>query len=183
MNETVAEMCAQELSGRKECIRKELEAARSGFHTLLDSVTAQSWYERSDNPAWTNGQLLFHILLGFILVQPLVRIMWLFARLPRQCSKGFAALLNLSTPLFSRVNAIGPRMGSRIFNRNRLGSMYDRVYAGIVSRLNSTGDEELEEGMFYPNRWDPVFAEYMKLEDLFVYPTRHLKHHARQIRA
>src|SRR5215831_1608035 len=111
------------------------------------------------------------------------RIMWVFGRFPRQCSKAFAALLNLGTPLFRRVNAMGPQIGSRIYDRNRIGSMYDRVYARIVTRLNSLGDEELAQGMFYPTRWDPGFAEYMKLEDLFVYPTKHLKHHAWQIRA
>jgi len=171
------------LSQKKEYIRDELEVARSSFHALLDSLSEQGWYERSQNPAWTNGQLLFHIMLGFILVCPLSRIMWVFGRFPRECSKAFAALLNLGTPLFRRVNATGPRIGSRIYDRDRIGLMYDRVYARVVTRLNSLGDEELAQGMFYPTRWDPGFAEYMKLEDLFVYPTKHLKHHAWQIRA
>jgi len=171
------------LNQKKEYIRDELEAARFSFHALLDSLSEQGWFERSQNPAWTNGQLLFHIMLGFKLVSPLSRIMWVFGRLPRQCSKAFAALLNLGTPLFRLVNAMGPRMGSRIYDRDRIGSMYDKVYSRMVTKLNSLGDEELAQGMFYPARWDPGFAEYMKLEDLFVYPTRHLKHHARQVRA
>ena len=164
----------------KDSIRSELEATRADFHAMLGSLSEQGWYERSRNPAWTNGQLLFHITLGFLLVLPLLRIMRLFVRLPRRSSKIFASLLNLSTPLFNRVNAIGPRIGARLYQRDALGRLYDRVHEAILKRLYSIRDEEWARGMCYPTRWDPSFADYMRFEDLLHYPTVHLKHHRSQ---
>jgi hypothetical protein len=164
----------------KESIRSELQATRADYHALLGSLSEQGWYGRSRNPAWTNGQLLFHVTLAFLLVLPLFRIMRLFGRLPRRCSKIFASLLNLSTPLFNRVNAIGPRVGARIYQRDALGRKYDRVHAAILKRLYSIRDEEWARGMYYPTRWEPSFAEYMRFEDLFHYPTVHFKHHRSQ---
>jgi hypothetical protein len=43
----------------------DLEAARGEFHALVASISEQAWTEPSQNPGWTNGQLLFHVLLGF----------------------------------------------------------------------------------------------------------------------
>ena len=75
-------------------IRTELEASRSEFHELLDAVSSEHWRHRSLNPGWTNGQLLFHIALGFFLLVPLVYVMRIFAPLPPIASKLFARLVN-----------------------------------------------------------------------------------------
>ena len=79
-----------ETDTRRARLRSDLEAARGEFHALVASISEQAWTEPSQNPGWTNGQLLFHVLLGFILVPPLAGILVFFGHLPTLCSKIFA---------------------------------------------------------------------------------------------
>jgi hypothetical protein len=166
-----------------DTIRVELEATRSEFHEMLESVSQRGWFATSENPGWTNGQVLFHMTLGLALVLPLVAIMRLFVALPRSWSRGFASLLNFATPLFNWVNGLGTRFGARLYNWRTLGSKYDHVHTAVVRKLQSIRADEWERGMHYPVKWDSRFSDYMTVERLFHHPTSHLKHHRAQIRA
>jgi hypothetical protein len=35
--------------------------------------------------------------------------------------------------------------------------------------------------MHYPMTWDPFFADYMTLADIYHYPTQHFRFHQRQL--
>ena len=35
--------------------------------------------------------------------------------------------------------------------------------------------------MHYPTRWDPFFADYMTLADLYRFPTQHFEFHQAQL--
>jgi transposase len=83
---------------RREDLRSELEAARREFYDMVASISEPWWAKPSRNPGWMNGQLLFHVFLGFILVLPLAGILLFFGHLPAVCSRMFAAVLNFSTP-------------------------------------------------------------------------------------
>ena len=168
------------MNTQKNSIHTELETARSGFHAMLDSLSEEGWRRQSRNAAWTNGQLLFHITLGFGLIPALLPIVKLFVRLPPVFSRKFAALLNWSTPLFNRLNAIAPRIGAWIYKLDALGRKYDKVHATIVKQLYATRDKEWELGMHPPVKWDPRFNEFMRLEDFFRYPVAHFRHHKKQ---
>jgi len=61
-------------------IRDELEETRRQFHALLASLSAADWDAPSRNPAWTNGQLVFHMLFAFVLIPSLF---WLIRLVPR----------------------------------------------------------------------------------------------------
>lgn len=174
-------MVESEMEKRKDSIRAELETARSEFHAMLNSLSEEDWHRQSRNPAWTNGQLLFHITLGFGLIPVLLPIVKLFGRLPPVFSRKFAALLNWSTPFFNRINAIAPRIGARIYKLDALGRKYDKVHKAILKRLCSTKQKEWMLGMHPPVKWDPSrFDEFMRLEDFFRYPVRHFRHHKAQ---
>ena len=165
-----------------DALRSELEASRSEFHALLDSVSPQDWQQRSANRGWTNGQLLFHIALGFFLTVPLVWLMRVFAATPRGASRAFAAVLNAGTPLFNWINGLGPRAGARILRGPRLGRMFDRVHRLLLKQLDSMGPDDWSRGMHYPVRWDPErFPDFMTFEQLFRYPTAHMRHHRAQL--
>src|SRR5215472_16843437 len=105
-------------------IRDELEETRRQFHALLGSLSAADWDAPSRNPAWTNGQLIFHMLFAFMLIPSLFWLIRFWSRLPDRYSRAFARVLDLSTPLFNRVNALGPRGQAVIFGRRRAGSIY-----------------------------------------------------------
>ena len=82
-------------------IRDELEETRSQFHTLLDSLSPAEWDAPSHNPAWTNGQLVFHMLFAFMLIPSLFWLVRFSSRLPDRYSRAFARVLDFSTPIFN----------------------------------------------------------------------------------
>ena len=171
-----------DFEARRALLRSDLEAARGEFYVMADSVSEQAWTQPSNNPGWTNGQVLFHVLLGFILVQPLASLLFFFGRLPELWSRIFAGTLNLSTPLFNRINAAGPRTGARLLGRAGIVRQFDRVHGAILRRLERVRPRDWELAMHYPSRWDPQFHTPMHLEDLFRYPVIHLRHHRSQLR-
>jgi hypothetical protein len=167
----------------RDRLKAELLAAHREFHVMAADVSEQAWVESSHNPGWTNGQVLFHVLLGFILVLPLARLLVLFGHLPRVLGSIFAGLLNLATPLFHRINALGPRAAARTLGRDSVIRRFDQVHAAILTRLAKVRPNQWDLMMPYPARWDPRFRRDMRLEDLFLYPVSHLRHHRSQIRA
>jgi hypothetical protein len=172
-----------DIEARRAQLRADLEGSQREFHALIDSLPEHGWTAPSHNPGWTNGQLLFHILLGFILVGPLASLLMVFGHLPRVCSKVFAGSLNFSTPLFNRLNAIGPRVGARLLGREGVLRTFDQVHGAIITRLDHLQPSHWALTMHYPTRWDPRFQREMRFEDLFRYPIDHLHHHSQQLRA
>jgi hypothetical protein len=166
--------------GRKT-VHDELEAARVVFHRLLETATSAEMRGASDGTRWTNQQLLFHMLFGYLIARVLLVLARLFARLPAGASKGFARLLNAVTRPFDAVNYHGSRVGARFFGRQRTGAQFDRVIASVHRRLNAETDARLSSGMHYPVRWDPFFKEFMTLVDIYHYPTQHFDFHQQQL--
>jgi hypothetical protein len=53
-------------------ITTEMERARADFHQLLDSATSAELRAPTHGTKWTNEQLLFHMLFGYLLVRNLL---------------------------------------------------------------------------------------------------------------
>jgi len=164
-----------------DAIRSELAATQASFHALLASLSEDDWRAPSLNPGWTNGEILAHMLFGFIVASVLLPMTRLWGRLPKGSSKPFAWLLNVSTRPFNWVNALGARMQGRVFTSQRMGNLYNRVHASLLKQATSITEEEWQHGMYYPTRWDPNFSEFMTLEKLFRYPVRHYHFHRSQL--
>src|SRR5262245_30952366 len=135
-----------------ERIRDELEATGGQFHALFGSLSAADWDEPSRNRAWTNGQLIFHMLFAFMLIPSLFRLVRFWSHLPDRYSRALARVLALSTPLFNRVNALGPRGQAAIFGRRRAESIYDSVHRSMLRKVDSIVDDDWGRGMNYPRR-------------------------------
>ncbi len=165
----------------QETIEAELESTRVEFHRILDNMSGKDWRRPSRNKAWTNGQVLFHMTFGFIIVPPLFRLIRFFSRIPKIYSRIFISILNFGTSIFNVINALGPRFGARAFGSKSLGRKFDRVHAAVLKKLESVKDDEWDKGMYYPSRWDPQMNRYMTFEKLFRYPIIHFRHHAEQI--
>ncbi|GAA2462848.1 hypothetical protein [Streptomyces macrosporus] len=110
---------------------------------------------------WTNGQLLWHMLFGYLIVRVLLVVTRLFARLPRGVSMGFARLLNAATGPFDAVNHAGPVGAVKVCGPRRMGAAFDRITTSLRHRLEAENDVGLTRGMHYPVRWDPFFTDYM----------------------
>ncbi len=167
--------------GTKDIIRVELESARASFHALLDSLSENELQKRSLNPGWTNGEILAHILFGFIILNALLPMARLWGHLPKWMSKIFAWILNAFTVPFNWVNALGARLQAWVFTYKRIGKIYDWVYFSLVKQINSIKDDEWERGMHYPTQWDSNFNDFMTIEKLFHYPVIHFNFHLEQI--
>jgi hypothetical protein len=167
--------------GVAQTIRSELESTRSSFHTLLDSLSEEDLFRPSLNSGWTNGEILAHMLFGFIILYILLPMARVLGRLPKSSSKPFAWMLNASIGPFNWVNALGARIQGRVFTYKRIGKLYDRVYVLLIRKVASIKDEEWERGMYYPTKWDANFSEFMTLEKLFHYPIIHFHFHLNQI--
>jgi len=164
-------------------IDEDLERAACEFHALLDSLPPGDWDKPSVNAAWTNGQLVYHMLFGFVLVPSLFWMIKFWSRLPAGYSRRFAQLLDFATPMFNRVNALGPRGQERVFGRERAGRIFDRVIASIRHKAATLPPERWGDGMHYPRRWDPTFGDFMTFEDLLRYPSLHFRNHLRHLSA
>ncbi len=140
-------------------IRAGLVKATEQFHEIRRSLSEQDWREPSLNPGWTNGEIMFHVTFAFILVSRLAPMVRFWSRLPAGFSLVFAGILNLLTPAFNAVNALGARAGARVYSRKWIGRRYDRAYASILSLLSKVPDDEWSAGMYYPTRWDGLFSE------------------------
>jgi len=165
----------------KQVVRDEMERARATFHRLLESATVAELGRPSNGTSWTNEQLLFHMLFGYMIVGRLLVLVRVFGRLPDRFSQGFARLLDASARPFHAVNYFGSLGGARIFGYQGMGRKLDRVIANLLAHLDRESESELRRGMHYPASWDPYFMDYMTLADVYRYPTQHFEHHRRQL--
>ena len=165
----------------RQRVHTELDEARIAFHRLVAGATDTELRSASDGTRWTNEELLFHMLFGFLIARPLVVLAGVFSRLPRGASRGFASVLNSATPLFDEVNYLASRAGARVVGRGRMDAMLDRVIGSLHRRLAAETEAELRRGMHYPVRWDPFFTEFMTVADLYRYPAQHFGLHRRQL--
>ncbi len=165
----------------REVVHQELEDARKAFHHLIATATAADLRRRSNGTRWTNKQLLFHMLLGYLILRALAALVRLFGRLPEGVSRTYARLLNGATKPFDAVNYFGSRLGGTTLTTRRMETMFDRVIAKLHRRLDAESEANLVRGMHYPTRWDPFFTDYMTLADVYRFPTRHFHFHQRQL--
>jgi hypothetical protein len=73
---------AGELFDRQK-IRDELQDRREIFHATLDSSSAEDLKRPSNGTRWTNEELLFHLLFGYVVVVVLIGMVKLLGLLPR----------------------------------------------------------------------------------------------------
>jgi hypothetical protein len=162
-------------------ISSELERVRVDFRHLVDTATVAELRQPSNGTKWSNEQLLFHMLFGYLLVRNLRLLVLAFSRLPDPASARFASGLNACTRIFHVVNYVGSLGGARVLGHTRMEALMDRVIIGLQSSLARTTAQDLERGMHFPVGWDPYFSDHMTLREVYHYPTQHYDHHRRQL--
>lgn len=165
----------------RQAIWDELERARATFHRLLDGACEADLRQPSNGTRWSNRQLLFHMLFGYLVVRALLVLMGLFGRVPDSFSTVFARLLDAACRPFHVINYLGSCVGARVFGPARMSRAFDRVIDDLERHLLRASETKLRRGMHYPTSWDPFFKDYMTLADLYRYPTQHFDFHRRQL--
>jgi hypothetical protein len=158
-----------------------MEQARATFHSLLDRATEAELRRPSDGTRWNNRQLLFHMLLGFLIIRALRGLAIGFGRLPEGFSRGYARLLNAGTRPFDVVNYVGSWLGGTVLRPKQMGALFDRTITALHRRLDRETEANLARGMHYPTRWDPFFRDFMTLGDVYRFPVQHFDFHRDQL--
>lgn len=164
-----------------EAIVEELRWARGDFHDLVDGAVSSELRRGSDGTKWTNEQLLFHMLLGYLVVRTLLPLVRTFARLPSSYSRRFAGALNAVTRQFHVVNYVGSLCGARVLGHAGMERAMDRVTGSLVTALRRSDEKALARGMHFPVGWDPYFHDFMTTSEVFHYATQHYRHHRNQL--
>ena len=160
----------------------DLERARRELHRLLaDAERVDAWTKPTQGTRWTNEQLLFHMVFGYMVVQRLLFLVRVMGRLPDRVSRVHARVLDAGTRPFDLINYYGSCAAATVYNRQRMGAKMDRVIASLQRSLAWSTDEALQRGMHFPTRWDPFFNDYMTLADVYRYPAKHFDFHRRQL--
>jgi hypothetical protein len=162
-------------------IDAELARAASDFHHLLDSATGAELRMPSNGTKWTNKQLLFHMVFGFILVRVLLPLVKGVGRLPPAVSRAFAAMLNAGTRPFHVVNYASAIPGGTVLCGRAMERLMDSTIDHLRRGLARESEGSLGLAMHFPVGWDPYFKNVMTVADVYHYPTQHYDHHRRQL--
>ena len=165
----------------RQSIHDEMERSRAIVHRLVTEASTSDMRRGSDGTCWTNGQLLYHMVFGYMIVRALLRMVRTFGRLPNRFSRVFARTLNAGTRPFHVVNYLGSCGGALIFHGPRLTRQLDRTSAALNRHLERETDDALACRMHFPVGWDPYFADTMSLFDVYHYGTQHFEFHRRQL--
>ncbi|WP_156229558.1 DinB family protein [Corynebacterium comes] len=151
----------------------------------LDNLLAQAGdvelRSRSAGTRWTNEELLFHMVFGYMVVRRLLPLVKFFGHLPDPLNIAFARLLDAGIRPFDWVNYFGSRAAARVYNRHRMARKLRRLTTTLATSLEKESEDSLALRMVFPTRWDPFFTPVMTVADVYAYPTLHFDFHARQL--
>lgn len=165
----------------REAVVAEYRRNCAELEATLAAAPPEALLRRSAGTRWSNEELLYHMVFGYVVVLALLPLVRIFGRLPVPVSRGFAWLLNAGTAPFNVVNYWGSKGGARIFNRRRMAAKLRRVTSALEKRLRRETAHGLARRMYFPTRWDPFFKETMTLADVYAYPVAHFDFHAAQL--
>ncbi|SDN06670.1 DinB superfamily protein [Lentzea albidocapillata subsp. violacea] len=165
----------------KQAVHEDLDRACDSFRLLLDGTAAEQLRRCSNGTKWNNCQLLFHMLLGFLIMRALLALARIMARLPRWAGSVWARLLNAGTRPFDVVSFAGSWLGGSVMPRRAMVVLCDRTIAALHRRLDRESENSLAKGLPYPTRWDPFFLEFMTVADLYRFPVQHFDFHCNQL--
>lgn len=159
----------------KQNLGHELQETHEKFLALLESIPEADYALPTDNPAWTIGDMLYHITLG---PRALTLELWMIIH--------FRGLFHFGmkffpSKLFNRLNALFARRGTRI-NRQVLRRTYEAGHAGIRSMLRRTKEQDFSKSVTYPAEFVSELGGEVSVERLFRYAQEHFEIHRQQLK-
>jgi hypothetical protein len=164
--------------GRIE-IKAELDRVWSDFDELVTRSSAADLRRRSAGTRWTNRQLLFHMVFGYLIVRTLMPLVHVLGRFG--WSRRFAAALNAAHRPFHLINYLGSVAGGQLLTPRSMAALLDRTLRALQRRLAAETDTGLALTMRFPTAWDPYFRPEMTVAEVYHYGTQHFDHHRRQL--
>jgi uncharacterized damage-inducible protein DinB len=160
---TDAEPTASTASSTREALRADLEATRTQYHELANSLSEEDWNKTSGNPAWNVRQLMWHLAWagGFT------------AQGVESCRKGKGT--NPPNWIADIANTWITRIGSRWATKQSVGQKYDEAHKKVLASLDSVRDDEWQKSA-------RVFNREMTIEKTFRDHVEHFKEHDADIK-
>jgi hypothetical protein len=165
----------------RHALHLEMNRACGTFSGLVRGASTADLGRASAGTRWTNRQLLFHMLFGYLIVLRLLPLVQILGRLPDGVSRRFAALLNAATGVFHVVNYLGSCVGGRVLTPARMAALLEHIIATLHRRLDAARDCDLRCQMHFPVRWDPFFSDVMTVVDVYHFGTQHFDFHRAQL--
>jgi hypothetical protein len=165
----------------RQLVRDELDRVRGTFARRVSEMTPADLRRPTNGTDWTNRELLFHMVFGYLVVRRLLPLVKALGHLPPHRSKPFAALLDASSRPFNFIHYLGSVGGGRALTPERMLRWLNSSSAKIERDMDRQDEASLRRGMHFPTRWDPYFKDFMTLADVYHYPTQHFDHHDRQL--
>ena len=163
----------------RQQIIDEMRRAQIDFHDLVARAGATDLLRRSVGTRWTNRQLMFHMVFGYLIVRTLLPLVHLLGGLG--WSRRFAATLNVAWRPFHLINYLGSCGGGLVLSPQRMATLMDLTIRGLTRRLTGETPAQLALTMHFPARWDPYFRPTMSVLEVYHYGTEHYDHHHRQL--
>jgi len=152
----------------------EIRDTHERFLALLELIPESDYSLPTDNPAWTVGDVLYHVTLG---PRALSLEIWMIVHMRGLFQVG---MKYFPSKFFNRVNAIFARRGKRI-NRQKLIKAYEAGHAAIRSRLRRTREADFQKSVVYPAEFVSELAGEVTVERLFRYVKDHFEAHKKQL--
>ena len=163
----------------RSTIAAELAGVPTDFRVLIEQASTADLHRRSDGTRWSNKQLLFHMVFGYLIVRTLMPLVHLLGR--SGWSRRFAATLDAAHRPFHLINYLGSVGGGQLLPTRTMAALLDRSCRALTDRLTSETEPNLALTMHFPTRWDPYFRDTMRVLDVYHYGTEHYRHHRRQL--
>ena len=165
----------------RAAVQAEMEQARQQFRALLNQASEADLRRPSNGTRWTNRELLFHMLFGYLIVRTLMPLVHAFGQLPQRWSRGFAAALNAGRRPFHLINYVGSWGGGHVLPAAAMMALMDRTIRTLQRKLVAESDTALALSMHFPVSWDPYFQDAMSVFEVYHYGTLHFDHHRKQL--
>jgi hypothetical protein len=162
-------------------VHQELLTAPGSYRTLTRADGPELLRRRTAGTRWTNREMLFHLLLGYLVVRALLPLVRLVSRTPSRVQRGFAATLNAGRAPFHLMNYLGSVIGGHLLSLYRMERVFSNVCNALARRLDRTPDAELARSIPLPRSWDPFFTDRMTILDVYHYPLLHFEFHRAQL--
>lgn len=163
----------------RAAIEAELFRVEADFAELVGRAARSDPRRRSCGTRWTNRQLLYHMVFGYLIVRTLMPLVHVLGRCG--CSRRFAASLNAARRPFHWINYVGSWAGGHLLPPAATVRLMRRTLRALRRRLRRETDQTLALTMYFPTAWDPYFRARMSVQDVYHYGTEHYEHHRRQL--
>jgi hypothetical protein len=163
----------------RAAIEAELYRVEADFAELLGRAGNSDLRRRSSGTRWTNRQLLYHMVFGYLIVRTLMPLVHVLGRWGY--SRRFAASLNAAWRPFHWINYVGSWAGGQLLPPTATVTLMRHTLRALRRRLGRESDHSLALTMHFPTAWDPYFRPLMSVQDVYHYGTQHYEHHRRQL--